>query len=176
MRVRGCFSCAKKPQGAAEFLKHAQELIALVGDSGIVIINDRADIAVAVRAQALHIGQDDLPIEEARGVVGPATMIGTSTHNRAEAELAVQQGCDYIGAGAMFDTSTKDVQSTLGPKLLSEILPAVDIPVFAIGGINTENVSELAELGCKHVAVSGAILDAPDPVKVFKTLEEALVE
>jgi thiamine monophosphate synthase len=74
----------------------------------------------------------------------------------------------------MFATTTKKVQSTHGPALLDEILPAVEIPVFAIGGIDLENVKQLADVGCRHVAVSSAIWDAPDPIAAYKALEEAL--
>jgi thiamine-phosphate pyrophosphorylase len=141
---------------------------------GLTIINDRPDIALAIGAPAVHIGQEDLPLAETRRIMGPAAIIGVSTHTEAEAKDAEQEGADYVGLGAMFDTATKKVQFKAGPKLVPQV--QLDIPVFCIGGITRANVSELAGHGARHIAVSSALFSATDPAVEYKALVHALGE
>ena len=124
----------------------------------MLIINDHADIALAADADGVHLGQDDLPLKEARKIIGRDKIIGISTHNLDEAIDAGRSGADYIGFGPIFHTITKDAGSPKGISLLGEIKNKVHIPVVAIGGINLENAGSVFETGVDAIAVSSAIL------------------
>ena len=126
------------------------------------IVNDHADIAAAVDADGVHLGQDDLPIEFARKLLGRDKLIGISTHNLGEARAAEAAGADYIGFGPIFKTSTKDAGQTQGIQNLTLIKNSVAIPVIAIGGINQANVHFVAQAGADGAAVISGILTAPD--------------
>jgi thiamine-phosphate pyrophosphorylase len=126
------------------------------GAGALFIVNDYADIAIAVGADGVHIGQDDLPLNEARRIMGEK-IIGVSTHNSAEAIEAERGGADYIGYGPIFPTTTKDAGTPKGPRAIAEIKRAVSIPVIAIGGIDPLNVSGVFREGCDGVAVSSGI-------------------
>lgn len=124
----------------------------------MLIINDHADIALAADADGVHLGQDDLPLKEARKIIGRDKIIGISTHSLDEAIDAGRSGADYIGFGPIFHTITKDAGSPKGISLLGEIKNKVHIPVVAIGGINLENAGSVFETGADAIAVSSAIL------------------
>lgn len=121
-----------------------------------LIINDYADIALAVGAEGLHLGQDDLPLGEARRIMG-GRIIGISTHTIEEAREAERGGADYIGFGPIFPTKTKDAGLPKGSDSLREIRKAVAIPVIAIGGIKADNAAEVFDAGCDGVAVSSGL-------------------
>jgi thiamine-phosphate pyrophosphorylase len=121
------------------------------------IINDYVDIALAVDADGVHLGQDDLPLEEARKIMG-TRIIGISTHTLREAVEAEQGGADYIGFGAIFPTTTKEVGMIQGADALRAIRHAVHIPIFAIGGITADNARSVFATGCDGVAVSSGLL------------------
>jgi thiamine-phosphate pyrophosphorylase len=131
----------------------------------MLIINDYVDIAIAVGADGFHIGQDDLPLREARKVAG-GMIIGVSTHSLTEALEAMKDGADYIGFGPIFQTDTKDAGKPKGPEAVRKIKEAVAIPVIAIGGINRNNAGEVFDAGCYGVAVSAAISRGDVPVNV----------
>jgi thiamine-phosphate pyrophosphorylase len=126
--------------------------------NAVFIVNDYSDIALAVDADGVHLGQDDLPVKEARKLLGKGKIIGVSTHCIEQALEAEQAGADYIGFGPVFHTSTKDAGSPRGIALLGEIKNKVSIPVVAIGGINLENILSALETGVDAVAVASAIL------------------
>jgi thiamine-phosphate pyrophosphorylase len=140
----------------------------------LFIVNDRPDLALLVHADGVHLGQDDLPFGEVRSVVGDEVLIGVSTHSLAQARTAERQGADYIGVGPLFPTRTKDAGPLLGPEGLEEVLAQVKVPAFAIGGINTENVSAVSEKGGRRIAVSSAILGASDVTATVRSLVEGL--
>lgn len=121
------------------------------------IVNDYVDIAIAVDADGVHLGQEDLPIKEARKILG-GKIIGISTHNLKEAIDAEKQGADYIGFGSIFHTTTKDVVIIQGLDSLREIKKSVKIDVIAIGGITADNVRSVFDAGCSGVAVSSGLL------------------
>lgn len=125
--------------------------------NAVFIVNDYADIALAVGADGVHLGREDLPIKEARKVVGDKT-IGISTHSLEQAKDAEKEGADYIGFGPIFYTSTKDAGMPKGADILKEIKRHVQIPVVAIGGINLENVKSVLDTGVDAIAVASAIL------------------
>ncbi len=126
--------------------------------NAVFIVNDYSDIALAVDADGVHLGQDDLPVKEAREILGKGKIIGVSTHCIEQALEAEQAGADYIGFGPVFHTSTKDAGSPRGTDLLGEIKNKVSIPVVAIGGINLGNIHSVLETGVDAVAVASAIL------------------
>lgn len=134
-----------------------------------LVINDYIDIALAVNAAGVHLGQDDMPIKEARKIMGRNKIIGISTHTLKEAVEAEISGADYIGFGPIFPTSTKDVGSPKGLKELKRVRGQVKIPIVAIGGISPENVSSVLEAGADAVAVMSAILkgDISENVRKF---------
>lgn len=123
----------------------------------VLIVNDYADIALAVDADGLHLGQDDLPLREARRIMG-SRLIGVSTHNLEEAVAAEEDGADYIGFGALFPTSTKEVGAPQGCDALRRVARAVSLPVIAIGGITADNASAVFGAGCSGIAVSSGLL------------------
>jgi thiamine-phosphate pyrophosphorylase len=122
----------------------------------VLIINDHADIALAVDADGVHLGQDDLPLKEARGIMG-GRIIGISTHGLAQAREAQSGGADYIGFGPVFDTTTKDAGSPKGIDNLRLITQNITVPVVAIGGINGGNLRQVMDAGAASAAVASAI-------------------
>jgi len=126
--------------------------------NAVFIVNDYSDIALAVDADGVHLGQDDLPVKEARKILGKGKIIGVSTHSIEQSLEAEQAGADYIGFGPVFHTSTKDAGSPRGIDLLGEIKNKVSIPVVAIGGINLGNIHSVLETGVDAVAAASAIL------------------
>jgi thiamine-phosphate pyrophosphorylase len=125
--------------------------------NAVFIVNDYSDIALAIDADGVHLGQDDLPVKEARKILGKGKIIGVSTHSIEQALEAEQAGADYLGFGPVFHTSTKDAGSPRGIDLLKEIRNKVSIPVVAIGGINLENIHSVLETGVDGVAIASAI-------------------
>jgi thiamine-phosphate pyrophosphorylase len=124
------------------------------------ILNDHADIAMAVGADGVHLGQDDLPIEFARKLLGKEKIIGISTHSLEQAVVAEAAGADYIGFGPIYQTTTKDAGSTQGILGIATIKQAVTLPIIAIGGINRSNIQDVIRSGADGVAVISAILSA----------------
>lgn len=123
------------------------------------VINDHVDIAAAVDADGVHLGQKDLPLAEARKVLGKDKIIGVSTHSEAEALKAEADGADYIGFGPLFHTATKDAGKPRGTDMLGNIRDKVKIPVVAIGGISQEHLEAVMSSGARAVAVASAILN-----------------
>ncbi|MBI4572503.1 MAG: thiamine phosphate synthase [candidate division NC10 bacterium] len=129
----------------------------------LFIVNDRLDLALAAGADGVHVGQDDLPAEAARRLLGPGRILGVSTHSREQAEAARAAGADYIGFGPMFPTGTKETGYTpRGLEGLREARAAVSLPILAIGGITLENVAAVIGAGATAPAVISAIVAAPD--------------
>lgn len=126
------------------------------------IVNDDVSLAVALDAEGVHVGQEDMQVQEARRCLGPDKIIGVSAHNVEEALAARRDGADYLGAGAVFTTSTKKGAGALPRETLREICRAVDIPVVAIGGIDYDNVSLLADTGIAGVAVVHGVFGQRD--------------
>ena len=127
-----------------------------------LIINDRLDIALAVDADGLHVGQGDLPAKVARDILGKDKILGVSTATLKEAQLAIAEGADYIGVGALFPTDTKTDTRSVSLQQLKHIKENVSVPVVGIGGINEANIKSVFETGIDGVAVVSAILGKPD--------------
>ena len=128
----------------------------------LFIINDRLDIAQVVGADGVHLGQSDMPIEKAREILKDKFLIGATARNVEEAKRAELLGADYIGSGAIFGTSTKDNAKKLEMEELKKIVTSVKIPVFAIGGININNVSSLKNIGLQGICAVSGILSEKD--------------
>lgn len=152
-----------KTASSAEMYAEALQLKALCDSFNVpLIINDRLDIAMAVGAAGVHLGQDDLPCAAARKLLGEDYIIGVSAHNPAEAKTALQSGADYLGCGAVFGTATKADVKKLGTDGLAAICKAKGLPVVGIGGVTADNYREVRAAGADGAAIVSGILAQPD--------------
>lgn len=152
-----------KTASSAEMYAEALQLKALCDSFKVpLIINDRLDIAMAVGAAGVHLGQDDLPCAAARRILGEEYLIGVSAHNPAEARAALQSGADYLGCGAVFGTATKADVKKLGTDGLAAICKAKGLPVVGIGGVTADNYREVRAAGADGAAIVSGILAQPD--------------
>jgi thiamine-phosphate pyrophosphorylase len=141
----------------------------------LLIVNDDVDLALSVEADGIHIGQDDLPIEAVRRLVGEEMIVGLSTHSLEQANDAVKRGADYIGVGPIFSTNTKkDVCSPVGFEYLDEVVRYIDLPFVVIGGIKEQNLYEVIEHGAKCVAIITDIISAEDIGSKIKRLKSII--
>ena len=147
----------------------ARELQTIAKEWGMLfIVNDRCDLALAVKADGVHLGQTDLPLALARNLVGHNMLIGVSTHNAEQVQVATKAGADYLGFGPIFSTDTKvNHDPVVGIQGMQSIRELTPLPVFAIGGISPHSVSELCQAGANGVAVASGILDAVDRQQAF---------
>lgn len=152
-----------KTASSAEMYAEALQLKALCDSFNVpLIINDRLNIAMAVGAAGVHLGQDDLPCAAARKILGEDYIIGVSAHNPAEAKAALQSGADYLGCGAVFGTATKADVQKLGTEGLAAICKAKGLPVVGIGGVTADNYREVRAAGADGAAIVSGILAQPD--------------
>lgn len=166
-----CVQLREKELDEESFLQEAVEIGALCRKYQVpFIINDNVDIAVKCGADGVHVGQDDMMASDVRKRVGDRMIIGVSAHNVKEAVEAVKNGADYLGVGAVFNTSTKTNVSNMSAETLKEICDAVNVPVVAIGGISADNIHQLKGSGVDGVAVVSAIFAAKDPGKAAAEL------
>ncbi|MCH2180661.1 MAG: thiamine phosphate synthase [Mariniblastus sp.] len=139
------------------------------------IMNDRADLALAAGAAGVHLGQQDLPVAEARKMVGAAMLIGISTHDLDQARQAVLEGANYIGVGPVFPSRTKSFDQYPGLELLRQVASEIQLPSFAIGGIDQENVAEVRRAGFDRVAVRQCIVGADQPGEAAVDMKSELL-
>ena len=139
--------------------------------NSLFIVNDRVDIALAVDADGIHLGQEDIPTKIARELLGAKKIIGRSTHCLKDIKNAEKEGCDYIGIGPIFTSETKNELNPIGIDYLRKGLEETLLPAFAIGGINSSNINKLNKLNNLRIAVSNAIINSNDP---FSKTEELL--
>ncbi len=152
-----------KTASSAEMYAEALQLKALCDSFNVpLIINDRLDIAMAVGAAGVHLGQDDLPCAAARKLLGEDYIIGVSAHNPAEAKAALQSGADYLGCGAVFGTATKADVKKLGTDGLAAICREKGLPIVGIGGVTADNYREVRAAGADGAAIVSGILAQPD--------------
>ena len=137
----------------------------------LFIVNDRPDIALASGADGVHLGQDDMPLKEARKILGPGRIIGFSTHNLLQAIEAQKSGADYISVGPVFRTPTKAEYAAVGLGLVEKVSRAVKVPFFAIGGIDHKNIDKVISSGAKGIAVVRAVVAAPDAKQAAQRLK-----
>ncbi len=137
-----------------------------------LIVNDRCDLALAVHADGVHLGQDDLPIADARRLLGPEKLIGLSTHNPEQVREAAELKPDYIGFGPIFSTATKaDHDPVVGLEGLRAARALTTLPMFAIGGITADRVNDIIAAGANGIAVISAILKAQDLEQAIRTFQ-----
>lgn len=154
----------EKTASSKDFYEIALKVKPLTSSYNVpLIINDRVDVALAIDADGVHIGQNDLPCDVVRKIIGPDKLLGVSAGTVEEAIKAEKDGADYIGSGAVFKTSTKDDVALISKEELKEITDSVKIPVVCIGGITLENVKELKNTGIKGISVVSAIMDDENP-------------
>lgn len=147
-----------------------QELCTQAG--AIFIVNDWVDIAAITNADGVHVGQKDIPVEEARKLLGGGQIVGTSNALQQEALDSESEGADYIAVGAMFATATKQDTRPAGVETLKQVKASVGVPVIAIGGINAENIGQVADAGADSVCVATAVTKADNPESATRQLDE----
>ena len=154
----------EKTMPLPELLPLARRLVRRCREVGAtLIVNDRADLALAAGAHGLHVGQDDLPARDAKALLSPGMILGVSTHDPEQARQAVRDGADYVAVGSIFPTTTKAGFQLVGPELIRRVRPEVPVPLVGIGGITAENAGAVLAAGADAVAVISALCAAPDP-------------
>ncbi len=142
-----------------------------------LLINDHVDIALAVGADGVHLGVDDLPVALARHILPPGTLIGYSTEGIADAHRAVGEGVDYLGIGPFASTTTKgDAGDAIGPEGIAAMVATVPVPVIAIGGISATTAGAAIRAGAAGVAVASAVVSAPDPAAATRALRVVIAD
>ena len=140
----------------------------------LLIINDHIDIAIAVAADGVHLGQDDFPLQAAREIA-PDLILGASTHSLQEAVQAQKDGADYINIGPIFPTRTKEgIERFLGPEAIAAISPQIEVPFTVMGGISEANIDQVLAQGARRVAVVTAITQATDIAKKTRLLKQTI--
>lgn len=169
------FQLREKDLTDRELIERARNVRRWTRSAGaLFIVNDRPDIARITDADGVHLGQDDLPVRDARQIVGPDALIGVSTHSLDQVRRAVLAGADYIGLGPTFPSRTKAFEDFPGLGFVRAATAETSLPAFALGGIGPENIGSVAAAGGRRVAVSGAICAADDPEPVARVLRAAL--
>ena len=140
----------------------------------LFILNDRPDLVAAVGADGVHVGQDDVAVEDARAIVGPDRVLGLSTHSPRQIDAAAGADVDYIGVGPVHATPTKPGRPAVGLELVRYAVEHATVPFFAIGGISPANVGAVHEAGAQRIAVVRALTDAADPAQAARRLREGV--
>jgi thiamine-phosphate pyrophosphorylase len=160
-----------------ERLARARWLREVTAEAGtLFIMNDRPDLAVLAEADGVHVGQEELTVQDVRMIVGPDLHVGVSTHSLEQAQRAVQDGADYIGVGPVFPSATKRFAHFPGLELLRAVQAEISLPAFAIGGIDADNLAAVLATGVARVAIRGAIAEADDPAAVVRVVRRQLTE
>jgi len=141
-----------------------------------LIIDDRVDIALAVGASGVHVGRDDLPVREAKRILGAGKIVGATAKTVEQAIAAEQSGADYLGVGAIFPTTTKVITHITKVETLNEIGDMVKIPIVAIGGLNSANANVLFDSAASGIAVVSAVMKAANPTETVRELKKIVIE
>lgn len=172
-----CVQLREKDMGYAEFLNEAKEIRTLCRRYGVpFIINDNVDVAVAVEADGVHVGQGDMDAVKTRQMIGADKILGVSAENVEQAVAAVRNGADYVGVGAVFPTETKTDANYVPYETLRAICDTVEVPIVAIGGINKHNINTLKGSGIDGVALVSAIFAAKDIETACRELKKLAEE
>ncbi len=173
-----CIQLREKDCSTLEFIEQARAIKNFLGARKIpLIINDRLDVALAVGADGVHLGQSDMPLEIAQKIAGPSMLIGISAESVQDAIAAENGGADYLGVSPIYATPTKtDTAPPLGLQGLREIKKRVNIPLVGIGGLNKSNAAEVIRSGADGVAVVSAIVAADDPQRAAMNLKQIIDE
>jgi thiamine-phosphate pyrophosphorylase len=167
----------EKDRSTREYMELAKATHEITARYGIpLIIDDRVDVALAIGAEGVHVGQSDMPVRDARRLMGPERIVGATTKTVPQALEAFEQGADYLGCGAIYPTTTH-VKTVITPvETLKDVVKAVPIPVNAIGGLNKDNIFVLKDSGIAGICVVSAIMKASDPEAATRELKQAVKE
>ena len=166
-----CLQLREKDKSDAELLKLACELSQMCHKAGaLFIMNDRVDLAVLADSDGVHLGQGDLPTDQARKLLRPGMVIGRSTHSIEEARQALAEGADYIAVGSVFDSTTKSQVTRSGLGLIKEVSQFCDRPLLGIGGITAQNAHNVIEAGATGVALCQAVIQAQNPAQAARAI------
>ncbi|MBW1997991.1 MAG: thiamine phosphate synthase [Deltaproteobacteria bacterium] len=166
----------QKTGSTREMITVAREMKTLCREAGVVfIVNDRIDVAIAAKADGVHLGQEDFPIPLAKELLGRDGIIGGSAATFEEAEKCLREGADYIGFGPVFPTSSKDDAGPVsGVEILRRVVDSLSLPIIAIGGISPENVEQVLSAGAYGIAVISAVCCQEDPRRATRDLYQAM--
>lgn len=171
----GALQLRHKAMARGELLALARRLRAITrAENALFIVNDHVDIAMLSEADGVHLGLDDVSVASARRVAGARLIIGASASTPSAARDAVTSGADYIGSGPAFATPLKPRKDVIGPRGVADVAASVDVPVFAIGGIDEGNIDQLTAVGVRRVCVIRAVGDADDPLAVARHMRAML--
>ena len=166
----------EKYKSLREKLEEAKILCELCKKNNVLfIVNDHVDIALMVDADGVHVGQEDMPVNEIRKIIGENKIIGLSTHSVEDVHKAVLQDVDYIGVGPIFPTTTKD-RAAVGIEYVEYVEKNIDLPYIAIGGIKESNLSQIVEKGAKRIALVSEIVGADDIIEKVNSLNKIIQE
>lgn len=165
-----------KIMSTAEMISTAKQIVALCKKHGVTfLVNDRVDVAMLSGADGVHLGIEDIPIKDARKLIGRNKIIGGTAHSLKEALYAQKQGADYIGFGHIFRTDSKHKpDNPKGTKMLSQIVKKIKTPILAIGGIDQSNIIEVMKTGVHGAAIIGGILKNPNPARITKEIRKLI--
>jgi len=157
-------------------IETAKKLKKICSKAGVLfIVNDRVDIALVSDADGVHLGKEDIPVKEARKLLGKSKIIGGTAHNIKEAKKAQENGADYLGFGHIFTTDSKFKETPpVGPNVLKKVVNIINIPVLAIGGIELENISDVIKTGVHGIAVIGSVVKSKNPQKAVNNLRRIM--
>lgn len=164
-----------KKQSRLELEGVAETLLPLTRTRGVpFVINDYPEIARAIECDAVHVGQDDIAVVEARAIAGPNCLVGKSTHSVEQAVRAAEEGADYLGFGPLYATPTKPDYAPIGIREIAKVHKLVNVPIFCIGGIKLENLADVINAGARRIVIVSGLLQAPDVAKYARTAREML--
>lgn len=164
----------EKERSTREYIHLAREVHAIAKRYQVpLVVDDRVDVALAAEVDGVHVGQSDMPVWQARKILGPDKIVGATAKTVPQALEALEQGADYLGVGAIYPTTTKVVTVITSTDTLGEICKAVPIPVNAIGGLNQDNLGVLKGIPIQGICVVSAIMKSADPKAAAKGLRQA---
>jgi thiamine-phosphate pyrophosphorylase len=155
-------------------LELAQRIKVAIGDSALLLINERVDVADAVAADGVQLGEDALTVSQARRILGPERLIGRSVHSRSGALQAQGQGADFLLVGTIFASRSHPGEEPVGPELVQRIKGRCSVPLIGIGGIDASNAGRVMEAGASGVAVVSSILASPNPKEAARRIKQAI--
>lgn len=166
----------QKSGSTREMIEIARNMKRLCSEADVTfIVNDRLDVAIAAKADGVHLGQDDFPIPMARELLGEGRIIGGSAATLDEARKCLSEGADYVGFGPVYPTSSKDDAGPVsGIDILKQVVEIIPVPIIAIGGVGAENIPDVMRAGAHGIAVISAVCCQDDPEKATRSLYQAL--
>ena len=166
----------EKDLHGAQLLEMAKQLREAIAGRALLLVNERVDVAAALPADGVQLGEDAIPVPAARQVLGPEMVIGRSVHSVQGASLAASEGADFLVAGTMFASRSHPGEEPAGPALISNMARECSLPIIGIGGITPSNCGEVIKAGAVGVAVITGILADPNPGEAARRLKEAMLE